>query len=142
MAEPDPVARMARIKELTQGARNEPAIDVLGVVSPALARLPAPVLASAVGPLTVSLQLMASNVPGIGPGHYLAGAEVLRFFGYGRSGAAALITFVTSGDVASVGVGFDPAAITEPNLFLESIVDGFIEVLDLHPGSAKPLLRG
>jgi hypothetical protein len=133
---------MARIKELTQGARNEPAIDVLGVVSPALARLPGPMLASAVGPLTTSLQLMASNVPGIGDGYFLAGARVLRFFGYGRSGAAALITFISSGDVASVGVGFDPAAITEPTLFLDCIVEGFVEVLDLHPGSGKPLLRG
>jgi hypothetical protein len=67
---------------------------------------------------------------------------VLRFFGYGRSGAAALITFITSGDLASVGVGFDPAAVTEPTLFLNSIVEGFIEVLDLHPGSGKPVLRG
>lgn len=142
MAERDPVARMARIRALSQSARSEPAIDVLSVVSPALARVPVPVLTAAVGPMTTSLQLMASNVPGIGPGHYLAGAEVLRFFGYGRSGAAALITFVTSGDVASVGVGFDPAAVTEPALFLSSLVDGFIEVLDLHPGSAKPLLRG
>ncbi|HVE24806.1 MAG TPA: wax ester/triacylglycerol synthase domain-containing protein [Sporichthya sp.] len=142
VAERDPVKRMARIKELTQGARNEPAIDVLGVVSPALARLPGPMLASAVGPLTTSLQLMASNVPGIGDGYFLAGARVLRFFGYGRSGAAALITFISSGDVASVGVGFDPAAITEPTLFLDCIVEGFVEVLDLHPGSGKPLLRG
>lgn len=142
MAELDPVLRMARIRELSQAARNEPAIDVMGVASPVLARLPAPVLANVAGPLTVSLQLMASNVPGIGPGHYLAGAEVLRFFGYGRSGAAALITFVTSGDVASVGVGFDPAAITEPALFLECIVEGFTEVLDLFPGAGKPLLRG
>lgn len=142
VAERDPVKRMARITELTQGARNEPAIDVMGVVSPALARLPGPVLATAVGPLTAGLQLMASNVPGIGDGYYLAGSKVLRFFGYGRSGAAALITFVTSGDVASVGVGIDPAAITDPGLFLECIAEGFTEVLALHPGSGKPLLRG
>ncbi|WP_019875233.1 wax ester/triacylglycerol synthase domain-containing protein [Sporichthya polymorpha] len=142
VAEADPVQRIARIRELTQAARNEPAVDVMGVASPALARLPAPVLAAAVGPLTARLQLMASNVPGIGRGHYLAGAEVLRFFGYGRSGAAALITFITSGDLASVGVGFDPAAITEPKLFLECLVEGFVEILDLHPGSGKPVLRG
>jgi diacylglycerol O-acyltransferase / wax synthase len=142
MAEPDPVARVARIRELSQAARNEPAIDVMGVASPALARLPVPVLTAVAGPLTTSLQLMASNVPGFGRGHYIAGAEVLRFFGYGRSGAAALVTFITCDDLASVGVGFDPAAVTEPTLFLECLVDGFIEVLDLHPGSGKPLLRG
>ncbi len=142
VAETDPVVRMARIRGLSQAARNEPAIDVMGVASPVLARLPSPVLANVAGPLTTSLQLMASNVPGLGRGHYLAGAEVLRFFGYGRSGAAALITFITCGDLASVGVGFDPAAVTDPALFLECIVDGFVEVLDLHPGSAKPVLRG
>lgn len=142
VAEPDPVARVARIRELSQAARSEPAIDVMGVASPLLARLPVPLLANVAGPLTTSLQLMASNVPGIGPGHYIAGAEVLRFFGYGRSGAAALITFISCGDLASVGVGFDPAAITEPALFLDCLVDGFSEVLERHPGAAKPVLRG
>jgi WS/DGAT/MGAT family acyltransferase len=142
VAERDPVRRMARIKELTGAARNEPAIDVMGVVSPALARLPAPLLTAAVGPLTTSLQLMASNVPGIGDGYYLAGAKVLRFFGYGRSGAAALITFLSSTEVASVGVGLDPAAITRPDLFLDCIVEGFTEVLALHPGAGKPIRRG
>jgi hypothetical protein len=142
IAERDPVRRMARIKELTGAARNEPAIDVMGVVSPALARLPAPLLTAAVGPLTTSLQLMASNVPGIGDGYYLAGAKVLRFFGYGRSGAAALITFLSSAEVASVGVGLDPAAITDPARFLACLVDGFSEVLELYPGSGKPQLRG
>jgi WS/DGAT/MGAT family acyltransferase len=142
MGERDPVARMARIKELAQAARNEPAIDVMGVLSPALARLPGPVLTTAVGPLTTSLQLMASNVPGIGDGYFLAGARVLRFFGYGRSGAAALITFISSRDVASVGVGFDPAAVTEPTVFLNCLVEGFTEVLELQPGAGKPVLRG
>lgn len=142
VAEPDPVARVAQIRALSQAARNEPAIDIMGVASPALARLPVPVLTAVAGPLTTSLQLMASNVPGFGRGHYLAGAEVLRFFGYGRSGAAALVTFITSDDLASVGVGFDPAAITEPEVFLDCVVDGFTEVLELHPGSGKPVLRG
>jgi hypothetical protein len=121
---------------------RKPAIDVMGVLSPALARLPGPVLTTAVGPLTTSLQLMASNVPGIGDGYFLAGARVLRFFGYGRSGAAALITFISSRDVASVGVGFDPAAVTEPTVFLNCLVEGFTEVLELQPGAGKPVLRG
>jgi hypothetical protein len=32
--------------------------------------------------------------------------------------------------------------VTDPTLFLECLVDGFSEVLALHPGSGKPVLRG
>jgi diacylglycerol O-acyltransferase / wax synthase len=142
VAEPDPVARIARIRELVRAARAEPAIDIMGIAAPLLARLPGQVVAKLAGPMTLSNDLMASNVPGLGEGFYLAGARVERFFGYGRSGAAALITFISHGDVGCVGLGFDPAAFTEPSVFVECIVEGFREVLALHPGAAEPRLYG
>jgi hypothetical protein len=138
VAERDPVLRIARIRELVQAARTERAINVMNEVAPAMSRLPAGLVAKLAGPMTTGNDLMASNVPGIGDGYYLAGARVERFFGYGRSGSAALITFISHGDSGCVGVGMDPAAITEPELFVDCIADGFIEVLALNPGSGAP----
>jgi hypothetical protein len=142
LAERDPVARVARIRELVGAARIEPAANVMGVVSPAIARLPGPVIAQLAGPMTKGNDVMASNVPGLGDGYYLAGAKVERFYGYGPlAGGATLITFVTHGSVGCVGVGYDTASVTEPKIFLDSLVDGFAEVLALHPGAAEPRLR-
>jgi hypothetical protein len=142
LAERDPVARLARIRELVSAARIEPAANVMGVVSPAIARLPGPVIAQLAGPMTKGNDVMASNVPGLGEGYYLAGAKVERFYGYGPlAGGATLITFVTHGPVGCVGVGYDTASVTEPKLFLDSVVEGFDEVLALHPGAASAALR-
>jgi hypothetical protein len=52
-----------------------------------------------------------------------------------------MIAFVKHGEVGCVGVGYDTAAVTEPALFLTSLLEGFVEVLDLHPGAARPQLR-
>lgn len=52
-----------------------------------------------------------------------------------------MVTFVSHGDVGCVGINFDPASFTEPELFVDSLVEGFAEVLALHPGSARPEVR-
>ncbi len=143
LAERDPVQRIARIRELVGGSRTEPAATVVEVVAPALARLPGTVLAQVTGQMTKHNDVMASCVPGLGDGFYLAGAAVERFYGYGPlAGGATLITFVTHGGVGCVGVGYDAASVTEPQIFLNCLVEGFDEVLALKPGSAKPVLRG
>jgi hypothetical protein len=142
LAEKDPVARIATIRSLVGGSREEPAATVVELVSPALARLPGPVLAQVTGQMTKHNDLMASCVPGLGEGYYLCGAAVERFYGYGPlAGGATLITFVTHGGVGCVGVGYDTASVTEPTLFLNCLVEGFTEVLALHPGAAAPALR-
>lgn len=142
LAERDPVARVARIRELVGAARIEPAANVTEMVSPAIARLPGPLIAQLAGPMTKGNDVMASNVPGLGEGYYLAGAKVERFYGYGPlAGGATLITFVTHGPVGCVGVGYDTASVTEPKVFLNCLVDGFNEVLALNPGSAEARLR-
>jgi diacylglycerol O-acyltransferase len=43
--------------------------------------------------------------------------------------------------MACVGVNFDPASFTQPELFTHSLLEGFTEVLSLHPGSAAPIAR-
>jgi diacylglycerol O-acyltransferase / wax synthase len=52
-----------------------------------------------------------------------------------------MITLITHGPTACVGVNLDPAAVTDPELFAECVLGGFAEVLALHPGSAAPTRR-
>lgn len=138
----DPRARIEEVRSLILSARAEPAVNMIGLMSPALARLPGSVIAQLAGPMTKGNDLQASNVPGIGTEVYLAGARIERMYPYAPlPGCAAMITLVTHGDTGCVGVNYDAAAFTEPELFIQSLLDGFSEVLALLPNAAKPVTR-
>jgi WS/DGAT/MGAT family acyltransferase len=135
----DPAERMKRMGELVREARNEPALDGMSLVAPLLARLPAPLISQLGGSLTKSNDLQASNVPGFQEDLYMAGAKIERVYGLGPlPGCATMITLITHGSTACVGVNLDPAAVTDPELFAECILGGFAEVLALKPGSPAP----
>lgn len=138
----EPRARIEEVRALIQSARAEPAGDIVGLFSPTLARLPGPLIAPLVGQMTKGNDLQASNVPGLQEDVYLAGAKVERMYGFGPlPGCAAMAAFVSHGTIGCVGVNFDPASFTQPELFIDSLVEGFAEVLELCPGSAPPRAR-
>ncbi|HEY9417522.1 MAG TPA: wax ester/triacylglycerol synthase domain-containing protein [Pseudonocardia sp.] len=138
----DPRARIEEVRALILAAKGERANDVIGMFSPALARLPGQVIAQVAGPLTKGNDLQASNVPGIGEDFYLAGAKVERLYPYAPlPGCAAMITFVSHGPIGCVGVNFDLASFTEPDRFVQSLREGFLEVLALGSGSADVVIR-
>lgn len=138
----DPKARIEEVRALILSARAEPAVNMIGLMSPALARLPGSVIAQLASPMTKGNDLQASNVPGIGTEIYLAGARIERMYPYAPlPGCAAMITLVTHGDIGCVGINYDAASFTEPELFIQSLLDGFSEVLALKPGAGKPTSR-
>jgi diacylglycerol O-acyltransferase len=135
----DPAERMKRMGELVRDVRNEPALDGMSLVAPLLARLPAPLISQLGGSLTRSNDLQASNVPGFQEDLYMAGAKIERVYGLGPlPGCATMITLITHGPIACVGVNLDPAAVTDPELFAECVLGGFAEVLALRPGAPAP----
>jgi diacylglycerol O-acyltransferase / wax synthase len=138
----DPRERMERIGEIVRDARAEPALDGLGLIAPALSRMPGPLISQIAGGLTKSNDLQASNVPGIREPVFIAGARIERMYGFGPlPGCASMITLVTHGEECCIGVNLDPAAVTEPERFARCLVEGFEEVLELHPKSGPVTLR-
>ena len=94
----------------------------MSLVAPLLARLPAPLISQLAGSLTKSNDLQASNVPGFQEDLYMAGAKIERVYGLGPlPGCATMITLITHGTTACVGVNLDPAAVTDPELFAECV---------------------
>lgn len=137
VGEKDPVKRMHEVGRSVRAVREEPALNGVGAMAPALARLPGSVIAQLAGSLTKANDLQASNVPGIREDVYLAGAKVERMYGYAPlPGCAAMIVLITHGDTCCVAVNVDPAAVTEPQRFGRCLVEGFGEVLELAPGTA------
>ena len=130
----DPGERMQAIGAQVRAARKEPAMAALGIVAPALARLPAPLISQLAGDLTKANDLQASNVPGIRDDRYIAGARIERAYGFGPlPGCATMITLVSHGDLCCIGVNLDPAAVTDVPRFERCLKEGFDEVLALAP---------
>jgi WS/DGAT/MGAT family acyltransferase len=135
VGEADPRRRIERIRRFVLGARAEPALDALGLIAPALSRLPGPLLARLVGSLTQANDLQASNVPGIARPVYMAGARITHMFPFGPlPGCAAMIALVSHDGTCCIGANLDRAAIADPDLFAACLHEGFAEVLDLREG--------
>ncbi|MDJ0788505.1 MAG: wax ester/triacylglycerol synthase family O-acyltransferase [Myxococcota bacterium] len=138
----DPAERMRAMGKMVRAARGEAALDGMSVVAPVLSRLPAPVITRLSGSLTQSNDLQASNVPGSREDLYIAGAKIERVYGFGPlPGCATMITLISHGETACIGVNLDPAAVTDPELFGRCLEDGFSEVLALVDGAAPPVRR-
>ncbi|GAC57636.1 hypothetical protein GOHSU_22_00960 [Gordonia hirsuta DSM 44140 = NBRC 16056] len=134
----DPFERVLTIREQVRAARAEPAVDVFNTAGPVLAWLPGQVLAQFSG-ATAMNDLQASNVPGIPWETYVAGAKVERMFPFGPlPGCAIMATMITHNSVACLGVNFDAAAVTHPELFAECLIEGFDEVIDLAEDDSLP----
>jgi hypothetical protein len=96
VGEPDPAERIHLIHDFVLTARDEPALDVFGLLAPALNRLPMPVVARAYAAQTTKLDLQASNVAGLGRTlftDYLIPVEL----------AATLLLVATIGAIAIAG---------------------------------------
>jgi WS/DGAT/MGAT family acyltransferase len=138
----DAAKRIGEVAAVVRSAKDEPAVDVIGLLSPVMARLPAPVIARLSGSMAKSNDLQASNVPGLRRDSYLAGARIERMYGYGPlPGCAAMIAMVTYDDTCCISINIDTRSIAEPDLFLGCLEDGFAEVLALGPDSAATVLH-
>ncbi len=138
----DPRERIAAIGQIVRSARAEPALDALGIIAPAMSRLPGQLISQVAGGLTKANDLQASNVPGIRDDVYLAGAKIERAYGFGPlPGCATMVTLVTHGATCCVSVNLDPAAVTDPERFGHCLIEGFEEVLALAPDPVPPTLR-
>ncbi|GAA3970976.1 wax ester/triacylglycerol synthase domain-containing protein [Gordonia caeni] len=127
----DPFERVLTVREQVRAARNEPAVDVFNTAGPVLAWMPGQLLAQFSG-TTSGNDLQASNVPGIPWETFVAGARVERMYPFGPlPGCGVMATMITHNGVACLGLNSDAAAIADPELFAECLVEGFNEVIDL-----------
>jgi hypothetical protein len=123
---------MRGIRERMVGARNEPANQLVEVLSNALNRLPTSVVTQIFGTMMKGLDFQASNVPGSPIPIYLRGVPVRSITPFGPiAGAAANVTLLSYQNELNIGINADPAAVTEPDLFVECVRRGYDEVLAL-----------
>jgi diacylglycerol O-acyltransferase / wax synthase len=128
----DPSERIRSIREQVLAARDEPALDFVARLSPVLARIPAGIVTRMTERVTRSIDLQASNFPGLTRPAYLAGARVTRMYPFGPApGSAAMVTMLSHNGTCCIGITADAAAIGDVDRFAACVRGGFDEVLAL-----------
>jgi len=135
----DPAERMKVTHELIAGLRAEPALCLIDAVADVLQHVPS---ALAIRGLTAHAQqvdLHASNLAGAPFAVYLAGARVRRMFPFGPLSGVPVMTVLLSYDgTCGIGLTLDPAAITDPDLFVQCVSQSFDEIT----GIARSAVHG
>lgn len=127
----DAALRVKDIRLQMTQKRAERAIDIVGAIAPVLSLMPDTVLESIAGSV-VNADVQASNVPVFAGDTFIAGAKVLRQYGFGPlPGVAMMVVLVSRAGYCTVTVRYDRASITDPRLFAQCLLDGFDEVLRL-----------
>jgi WS/DGAT/MGAT family acyltransferase len=126
----DPAERIAAIRERVLDAREEPALDFMGILAPVLARAPTPVLTRLTESVTRTIDLQASNIPGLARPAYIAGARITRMYPFGPvPGAAVMVTLISHDGTCCIGINADGTAIPDTEHFVACLRAGFDEVL-------------
>ena len=139
----DPVGRLKAMHEVIGRARSEPALPHTNAVAAALNFLPS----SYVGGMIKHVDFVGSDVPGFPFPVYLAGSRVERYHAFGPTiGTALNVTLLSYCGTCHVGITTDVGAVTDHDVLVACLADGFEEVLavagphgsverPLHPGS-------
>jgi diacylglycerol O-acyltransferase / wax synthase len=128
----DPLGLMRDIRSRMIAARDEPANQLVELLSNVLNRLPTTVVTQIFGTMMKGLDFQASNVPGAPFPVYLLGAPVLSIIPFGPlAGAASNVTLLSYQNDLNIGINVDPAAVPDTTTYVECIRAGYDEILDL-----------
>ena len=133
LAEPNVERRMHQIREQVLTAKSASSLNPARIIAPLLAWIPQQVLAGA-GTGNLGLDVQASNVPGYPKDRFFAGSRITASIPIGPlPGVAMMVTMVTMSGRCFVGIHYDTAAVTESELFLRCLTEGFAEVMAQPP---------
>ncbi len=135
MAERDPAARIAAVRQFVLNARaaSAAAADALpAALAPALGWLPAPVIGMVSGRLTSTNDVQVSSIPGVPYPVYIAGSRITHMYPFGPlPGCAAMITLISHDGECCIGINTDARAITDPGALADDLRAGVDEVVAL-----------
>jgi diacylglycerol O-acyltransferase len=128
VGEADPAQRIRQIHERTGRVRHEKSLPYTQWIAGALNMMPR----WYIGSILRHVDFLCSDVPGIPVPVFLGGARVVTQYGFGPTiGAAVNVTLLTYVDICALGIDVDTGAIPDYDVFSESLVAGFDEVLAL-----------
>ncbi|MFV2039347.1 MAG: wax ester/triacylglycerol synthase domain-containing protein [Acidimicrobiales bacterium] len=125
-------SHLRTLERLVKTNATERALTVLPALSAQIARLPEPAATRVFRRLLAGTDVQASNVPGSPLPMFLAGHPLLHQFAFGPTTTAALnVTLLSYVDALDIAVASNTGAIPDPEVLLQSLEEGFGEVLEL-----------
>ncbi|GAA4814073.1 wax ester/triacylglycerol synthase domain-containing protein [Streptomyces ziwulingensis] len=122
--------RMLRVHHAVTEARGTVSRGVFAVMADLGALVPGPLYAPLAPALLRAVDVVVTSVPGLPGTARAAGARVVNAVPWApRGGAAANISMASHGDLCGIGTNLDPAAVTDPRLFLRFLEESFEETL-------------
>jgi WS/DGAT/MGAT family acyltransferase len=135
MAERDPAARIAAVRQFVLAARaasGATADTVTAALAPLVGWLPAPLVSVVSGRLTSTNDVQVSSIPGVPYPVYVAGSRITHMYPFGPlPGCAAMITLISHDGTCCIGINSDTVAITDPGGLVEDLQAGLDEVVAL-----------
>jgi len=128
----DPSERMIETHRRCESVKTDRSLPFTNAIAGTLNLLPR----SVIGGMLKHIDFLASNVPGTPVPLYLTGAKVERFYGFGPTiGAALNVTLMSYCGTCCVGINIDTGAVTDPDVLMECLREGFDEVLAVGCGT-------
>lgn len=137
----DPAARIEAVRDRVRIVRAEPALGVVGALSPVLSRIPSGLLGLAGEAAMPRPFLSGSNFPGLTTKVYAAGARIEGMYVLAPLPAVAMLAAMCSyTGRCCIGINCDGAVFADIELLWKCMADGLEEVLDLGraPKTAQP----
>src|SRR5690349_2962507 len=135
MAETDPAARIAAVRQFVLEARAASATaadTVPAALAPVIGWLPAPVVSTVSGRLTSTNDVQVSSIPGVPFPVYVAGSRITHMYPFGPlPGCAAMITLISHSGDCCIGVNTDTLAVTDAGGLADDLRAGLDEVVAL-----------
>jgi diacylglycerol O-acyltransferase len=126
----EPAERFPRVKDRITNVRHEPALAAADSFAGLAAGLPTSVIVGLLRNQTKSVDFATSNLRGSPIDLYIGGARITGSYPMGpRSGCAVNVTALSYCGDLCLGIHSDPAALTDPDAFLECIGESFDALL-------------
>jgi hypothetical protein len=126
----EPAERFNRVKDKITNVRHEPALAAADSFAGLAAGLPTSLIVGLLRNQTKSVDFATSNLRGSPIDLYLGGARIEASYPMGpRSGCAVNVTALSYRGDLCLGVHSDPAALTDPEAFVECLRESFDALL-------------
>jgi WS/DGAT/MGAT family acyltransferase len=121
-----PGPQFGMVAERLAQARGEPAMRLTTALAWTIGRLPTRLLLPALHAQADSVDFAATAFPGLRGPRHICGSLVEATYPFGpRLGCPVNFTALGNDDRLDLGIALDPAAITEPDVFLRSLSEAF-----------------
>lgn len=129
VAVPDVGDHLDAVHHGLRDIRREPALDAADLLAALTAGIPTSVLVSLLRAQTRTIDFATSNLRGSPVDLYLGGARIEGSYPMGpRAGVPVNVTVMSYCGALNLGIHSDPAAVVDPDLFLDCLREAFEEL--------------